>query len=286
LGCKDSITVPVSVLDSANTTISPDTVICIGNSHTLTATSTDPNSTYQWYISDSAGDLLYVADSLSNDTSWAPIATPSTTTTYACVITENACFAATRLTTVYVDPMPILSIAPPAVITAGDHANLNVIILNSPPDTGLTYEWTPPETITCPSCPLTVVTPDSNTWYHVCVTTNWGCTSCDSVKVNMVCNGDQVFIPNTFTPNGDGVNDKFIVSGKGLGLITRMTVFNRWGQVMYDAQNIPANDMTYGWDGTFQGQVLEPDVFMYVIVVTCETQGVTFKFHGDISLVR
>jgi gliding motility-associated-like protein len=131
-----------------------------------------------------------------------------------------------------------------------------------------------------------LVTPDSNTTYHVCVTTNWGCTSCDSVKVTIACNGSQVFIPNTFTPNGDGVNDKFIVSGKGLGLITRMTVFNRWGQVMYDAQNIPANDMTYGWDGTFQGQVLEPDVFMYVVEVKCETQGTSFKFHGDISLVK
>jgi gliding motility-associated-like protein len=106
------------------------------------------------------------------------------------------------------------------------------------------------------------------------------------VKVVLICDNSQVFIPNTFTPNGDGYNDKFIISGKGLGLISHMTVFNRWGQIMYDAQNIPANDMSYGWDGTFKGEVLPPDVYMYVVEVSCETEGAVFKFHGDISLVR
>ena len=94
------------------------------------------------------------------------------------------------------------------------------------------------------------------------------------------------YLPTAFTPNGDGYNDKFILSGKGLGLVTHMVVFNRWGQVMYEAFNIPPNDFSYGWDGTFQGQVLPPDVYMYVVEVACETQGGTFKFHGDISLVR
>jgi hypothetical protein len=70
-GCKDSIRIPVSVLDSANTAITPDTVICIGNHHVVSVLSTDPNSTYQWYI---VSDGVFLpATSLSDPTSWAPL---------------------------------------------------------------------------------------------------------------------------------------------------------------------------------------------------------------------
>ncbi len=281
-GCKDSVRVPVSVLDPAVTSISPDTIICIGDTHHMIATCTDPTAEFHWYIFNGSG--LVPATSLDNDSTAAVNATPTATTTYACVITENACFTDTKYVTVFVDPLPALAIAQPKTIIAGSSITLSVQITNG--DTGLVYEWTPAETVTCPSCPSTSVTPDSNTEYHVCVTTNRGCVSCDSVKVNMFCDKAQIFIPNTFTPNGDGFNDRFMVSGQGLGLISHMSVYNRWGEVVYDQSYVPANDATYGWDGTYKGQVLEPDVFMYVVEIKCETQGVSFKLHGDISLVR
>ena len=282
-GCKDSIKVPVSVLDSAFVTINPDTIICFGESHQMLVTSTDPRSLFHWYIANGYG--YQPASSLNNSVITNPISTPDTSTDYVCIITENACFTDTLASEVYVDPMPVLAVPPlPSCAVAGTANTLTVLITNQ--DTGLVYEWTPSETINCPSCPTTVVVPDSNMTYHVCVTSNRGCKSCDSVYVCMVCDKSQVFVPNTFTPNGDGYNDRFMVSGKGLGLINHMTVFNRWGEIVYEAHYIPANDASYGWDGTYKGQILEPDVFMYVIEVACETQGGVFKLHGDISLVR
>ena len=279
LGCTDSIKVPVSVLDSANTTLSPDTIICIGNHTTLIATSTDPTTTYKWFIVPNSAPT-----SLSSSTDFKVIATPDSSTHYGVTITENACFEVTRYVSVFVDPLPNVVIARPNTIIAGSSVNLSAVITNG--DTGMIYEWTPSETVSCPSCPTTAVTPTVTTLYSVCVTTNRGCLSCDSMTVKIMCDNSQVFIPNTFTPNGDGYNDRFYVSGKGLSLITNLVVYNRWGQLVYQAQNIPANDPSYGWDGTYKGQILEPDVFMYVLEVMCETDNVLFKFHGDISIVR
>jgi len=62
-------------------------------------------------------------------------------------------------------------------------------------------------------------------------------------------------------------------------------VYNRWGELMYDAQNIPVNQESYGWDGTYKGQQLKPDVFVYIISATCIT-GEPMEFKGDISLIR
>ena len=281
-GCKDSTRVPVSVLDPASVSIVPDTIICIGQSHHMIATCTDPRAVFNWYIFNGFG--LTTASSLDNTTTPAVTATPDSSTVYACVIQENACFTNTLFSTVFVDPLPAVVIAQPNSIIAGSSTVLTAVITNK--DTGLFYEWTPSETVTCPSCQSTSVTPDSNTEYHVCVTSNRGCVSCDSVKVSMFCDKAQIFVPNTFTPNGDGFNDRFIVSGEGLGLMTHFTVFNRWGEVVFDEAGVPANDPTYGWDGTYKGQVLEPDVFMWILEITCETQGTVFKLHGDISLVR
>jgi gliding motility-associated-like protein len=94
-----------------------------------------------------------------------------------------------------------------------------------------------------------------------------------------------VFIPNTFTPNGDGNNDRFFVSGKGISTITKFQVFNRWGELVYDIRNISPNDPSVGWDGQYKGVVLEPDVFVYVIEATCNL-GEHFVYKGDISIVR
>ena len=101
-----------------------------------------------------------------------------------------------------------------------------------------------------------------------------------------MCDNSQVFIPNTFTPNGDGHNDRFYVSGKGIGSVLRLSVYNRWGELMFETHNTNANDPAAGWDGTYKGVVLEPDVFVYIVQVTCELGGQPYNFKGDISLVR
>jgi gliding motility-associated-like protein len=276
LGCVDSdVSVSVTVYDSAITTISNDTVICRGKSAQLAATSSSGNmATYLW--SPSAG--------LSDPTSARPLATPDTTTVYSVFIQENPCFSATRSVKVTVVPDPEIILPATTTIIAGSSIQLTALVGNSAEVS--MWAWVPAGTLSCDNCYNPVATPTANTTYTVTGTTPIGCMSDATVTVNIICaESSQVFVPNTFTPNGDGANDRFFLSGKGLGLITRMSVYNRWGEEVFTAENINPNDAGAGWDGTYKGQVLQPDVFVYVIELTCET-GVPFKLTGDISLVR
>jgi gliding motility-associated-like protein len=103
--------------------------------------------------------------------------------------------------------------------------------------------------------------------------------------VHVTCDQSQVFVPNTFTPNNDGVNDYFYPQGKGLSEVRSFKVYNRWGELIFERQNMPLNEPTAGWDGMHKGSPLKPDVFVYIIRAFCES-GEPIELKGDISLVR
>ena len=92
-------------------------------------------------------------------------------------------------------------------------------------------------------------------------------------------------MPNTFTPNGDGENDRFYPMGKGLGEVTVIRIVIRLGQVVYTRSRFAINNASYGWDCTFNGADLGMDVYSYYIEVPCPT-GQIIKKTGDISLLR
>jgi gliding motility-associated-like protein len=101
----------------------------------------------------------------------------------------------------------------------------------------------------------------------------------------VICDKGQLFIPNLFSPNGDGMNDVFYPRGVGLKEVTSFRVFNRWGEMIFEKTNIALNDESMGWDGTYKGQSLPTDVFVYTLEGICET-GEKISWKGDISLVR
>jgi gliding motility-associated-like protein len=214
-------------------------------------------------------------------------ASPIANTTYTVYITENVCFKDTLTVNVRVVQMPVLVLPPNQTIIAGNSVQLYASYGDSANHSFLTqFTWTPADsTLTCFDCPRPIASPVVTTTYSVVASTIEGCTGTGSVTINVICEGKQIFIPNTFTPNGDGVNDRFYVSGRGLALTKRMTIFNRWGEIVYDVNDIKSNDPGSGWDGTYKGEVLSPDVYMYLIEVQCST-GEPFTFKGDISLVR
>lgn len=72
----------------------------------------------------------------------------------------------------------------------------------------------------------------------------------------------SIYIPNTFTPNGDGLNDTFGVAGEAI-LEFNMKIFNRWGQLIYETSN--ANDR---WDGTFLGEMVPSGTYVYKVTAS------------------
>jgi len=271
-GCSDSAFVPAVYYDTVATSVVPaDTTICFGDSIQLRAFG---GTKFTW---------LRGVSSISDTSIYDPWVKPLSTTLYEVEIFENVCFHSFRFANVNVIPTPVITPMASSTIIAGNSVQLNAVVTNDPITN---FVWTPADTtLSCLDCSSPIATPTATTTYSVTVITSQGCHSSADVTIHLICDNSQVFIPNTFTPNGDGVNDHFFISGKGLGLIKHMAVYNRWGELMFEGRDFNANDPGMGWDGTFRGEVLRPDVYIYVVDVLCET-GDTFTFRGDISLVK
>ena len=102
------------------------------------------------------------------------------------------------------------------------------------------------------------------------------------VTVNVlefVCGDIYVFVPNAFRPNGDGVNDLVYVRGQNISEI-QFKIFDRWGEMVFET-----NDQSIGWDGTFRGKPLDPDVYVYHLQVLC-VDGQENLIKGNITLLR
>jgi gliding motility-associated-like protein len=81
------------------------------------------------------------------------------------------------------------------------------------------------------------------------VRNNYWCQAYDTIKIKVFCASSQVFVPNAFTPDGDGLNDILMVRGIGIVTVKSFRIFNRWGELVFERSNFPPNDPTYGSDG-------------------------------------
>jgi gliding motility-associated-like protein len=114
---------------------------------------------------------------------------------------------------------------------------------------------------------------------------NNGCNDTASVLIT-VDQTESVYVPNAFTPNGDGINDVFTVYGSvDVRKVNRLMVFDRWGELLYEATDFPANDLTNGWDGTFKTKKMNAGVYVYYTEVEL-LNGEKVIRKGDLTLLR
>jgi gliding motility-associated-like protein len=147
------------------------------------------------------------------------------------------------------------------------------------------YTWSPAVQLSCTNCPNPVATVRQQQTYTVRVENSLGCSASDTIQLDVLCQADNVFLPNTFTPNGDGMNDVWYPRGAGVRSVRFLRVFNRWGQVVFERTNFNTDDRTAGWDGTFKGVLLPPDVFVYSLGITC-SNGQPIELKGNVMIVR
>ena len=166
-------------------------------------------------------------------------------------------------------------------IEAGGEA---IIFINVDTSVITTVQWQPTENLSCPSCPSTLASPTLTTTYIVYVTDTNGCAATDSVFVEILTIGGH-YIPTAFSPNDDGVNDRFLVYGPSSSLATySIKIFNRWGGVVFERVDVPVNDEISGWDGYQNEKELNPGVFVYEIIL--QDGQLTKRYNGDLLLVR
>ncbi|MEI9933434.1 MAG: PKD domain-containing protein [Ferruginibacter sp.] len=257
-GCSAIDSITIRVQQPFAMTYGRPASFCKGNSAYLYANGAD---SYIWTPS----------EGLDNPTSASPMATPDITTIYQVVGTDSkACFKDTGLVTVVVHQLPTVSAGKCKTINVGETTDLIPTVSNDV--TQIT--WFPTGNATSTSNIGIAVNPIQTTNYTVHVTNAAGCEAQDTVTVFVICDGANVFIPNTFSPNEDGVNDHFYPEGNGLFKIKTLRIYNRWGQVVYERNNFLPNDESQGWDGTFKGVKLNSDVFVYTIDIICNNNNI------------
>lgn len=147
------------------------------------------------------------------------------------------------------------------------------------------YLWSPSDWLSCDTCPEVFVSPWRTINYSLLAINEDGCSAQDDITI-FVDTTAQVFIPNVFSPNNDGVNDFFFIhGGNDVDKIKQFLIFNRWGGLVYEAKQIPPNSGTHGWDGKFNGELLNSSVFIFFAEIRF-IDGRTEIFKGDILLIR
>ncbi|RPD44808.1 T9SS type B sorting domain-containing protein [Paracnuella aquatica] len=263
MGCDSLITtMNMTVTPRAPFGVNPaNPQICIGASTTMTAYGGD---TYQWLP----------APGLINLASPTQTVRPNVTTSYKVVITNTVCgLTDTVTTTVVVNPLPTVTVA------KSNDVNCIIGVSKLAATGGATYLWTPATGLNNPRLANPVAAPSSTTLYTVRVTTDKGCSAESSVQVVVAPGPGEYNLPNAFTPNGDGMNDCFGVATWGAVKDLQLSIYSRWGNLVYQT-----NDPTQCWDGTFKGQKMRSEVFVYQLRATTNCGPVYRK--GTVTLIR
>ncbi|MEJ0102611.1 MAG: PKD domain-containing protein [Bacteroidota bacterium] len=276
-GCRDTATLTniVKVVLSPLIAITGDSAACIFNTMTqqgIFLRNDTSAVTWSWNFPNGNLSALQNPPPQSYTTAGNFTVTAIATNSDGCTDTE--------VKNIVVNPLPVIDM--PGTVTLMVGTSLTIPATYSP--NAATWQWSPQAGLSCTSCPQPEATPKFNTTYHVLVIDSNGCRNTGAINIIVVCKDGNIFIPNTFSPNGDGSNDKFYPRGKGIDRVQVLRIFNRWGEVVFEKINFPVNDSGYGWDGTFKGKGPQPDVYVYQVEVYC-TNGELIKFTGNVALI-
>ncbi len=220
------------------------------------------------------------AAGLSDPTIANPIATPDITTNYMVIAQLGRCIPDTNYVQVIVHQPPVVDAGPNQRIVNGQPVQLHAtgsFVAN--------YSWQPAKVLACDTCATTIAHILSTTTFTVSATSSFGCKSYDTTVVVLYCDKDQVFVPNSFTPNHDGKNDVFYPRGTGIAIIKAFRIYNRWGELMFERLNLEANDASNAWDGSYMGDGPRPDVYVYLIDAVCDS-GEPILVKGDVTIIK
>jgi gliding motility-associated-like protein len=272
-----SNTIPITVHPTVAPSLTAEasaTAICAGQAVSFKASlgNSIDQPVYQWQVdgmavgSNSPG---YTTSTLSN----GDVVICQVTGDAGCAIGSSGSI----VMTVY--PLPQVDAGPAIALPAGQSITL------SPQVTGdiNTYSWTPGLGLSDSTILDPVASPVRTTLYTLTVTTAEGCTASGSVKVGVF---GALRIPNAFTPNGDGRNDIFYVLGGPAGSsIMDLSVYNRWGQKIFQVHDVLPADPAFGWNGTYNGSPSPSGAYVYSLTIRF-ADGTQQQLQGTVILVR
>ncbi|MBX3253352.1 MAG: PKD domain-containing protein [Chitinophagaceae bacterium] len=272
-GCIQKDTVAITVEDPVNLIARNEYHICRGDEVRLSASGN--TQSFSWYP----------RQELSNPNSPAPVARPAASANYLVVgHSTNICPDDSVNVHVEVLDNPVVKLGNDTAILGGIPFTLNPQQVSN---NVVRYEWLPPPGLSCSNCRNPVALPEEDQQYILNVATAEGCKSSDSIALTLLCNRQAIYIPNAFTPNGDGLNDWFYVKGFGLKTVNYLRVFDRWGKEVFSRRNFTANNAGLGWDGRLPAgaQPAGTSTYIYAAEVVC-SEGIPITLTGTLMLIR
>jgi gliding motility-associated-like protein len=239
-------------------TAGSDGVICFGETHPVWA---EGGVTYQWQ------PASFVLQPNNQQTVVYP---PDDQWFTVYGTDETGCTASAQ---VFVDvlPLPWVNAGPDNYI---DYLETGQLFGDAD---GLPFWWEPEQGLSCVDCLTPVVTTDDAMWYVLHTIDANGCVGKDSVYVDIFF---PIYVPNTFTPNNDGINEVFLAVGDNIRGF-RMEVHNRWGELVFATE-----DIHQGWDGSVRGGEHYVQIDTYVWTVWFDSKRGKEKIQGHVNVIR
>ncbi|CAN5865010.1 hypothetical protein BH11BAC7_BH11BAC7_03500 [soil metagenome] len=238
-----------------------DTSICIGTTALLGGAnnSTAGGCTYSW---------TPIA-TLDNPNAPRPTTSTTVTTTFSVTINSPNCPSKSYTVTVTVNPLPVVTACCEATINEGESVNIAGA-------GAVEYVWSPGASLSNSYTAVTTAEPLNTTLYYVYGKDANGCIAIDTVRIIVIPSSELVFY-NTFSPNGDGINDFFYIGNAGKYATSVLEVYSRTGQLVYSK-----TDYDNSWDGTNYGDKL-PEATYYYIFNPGDGSSTVF---GNVTILR
>ncbi|MFM1962820.1 MAG: hypothetical protein RLZZ172_1665 [Bacteroidota bacterium] len=145
--------------------------------------------------------------------------------------------------------------------------------------------WTPSTYLDCNNCPSPVIKTNVSQFMKLWATTKYACTDSTFQEVRAFYQS-KINLPNVFTPNGDGLNDKFyVIAGEEVKRVMKFQILNRWGELIFEVSDAKPNDYRFSWDGTQKGKQLPQGTYVYYLIIEL-LDGTVESKKGSITLMR
>ncbi|MCB0643069.1 MAG: gliding motility-associated C-terminal domain-containing protein, partial [Phaeodactylibacter sp.] len=269
-GCSASTSLDVPAPETLGVQYTVDPIACFGESTAqITITGiTGGQAPYYYALNNGSPQTVPVFESLSSGNFLLQ------------VMDANGCTGSSQI---QIDnPAPLyLYVREDTVVQLGNPILLKAVtnIVNP------SVHWTPETSLSCSNCLSTMAAPSTTTTYSVVVTNAQGCQIAEEVTIN-VNDELRIYTPNALSPNGDGVNDCFFLQSNFDYLLLELSIFDRWGNLVFQQHDLPINDPAAGWCGrSDQSEPTIPGNFVWLAKVQ-NLNGEVVVLKGGITLLR
>ncbi len=303
IACPVTAAIQVSIPTNPVVNISGDTFLCGGSSTNLTASGSagafawsnggntailpiTQGGTYAVTLTDSNGcsatasQIVEAGTAVATTLNRSTCQTQSVGTQILTLSAANGCDSVVTIITTLLQPGLALDVATLIEASTGEVVTLNVAG-NFPIDS---VAFQSPFPLSCSNCVDPTFTATVSGFIQVTAFNPDGCSTSEDVEV-LVRNSLNIYVPNVFEPGSTQNGYLSVFSGPEISAVRNFNVFDRWGNLMFSRKDMPTNDLTAGWDGTFRNQTMQPGVYVYYFEVLL-VDGTTKLYRGDVTIVQ